>query len=104
MTAIVDGNFARIGRKSYALDKINCVEIKSVKRHPGAVLLAFMLGLIALPLILVGLAAAQAGLAVIGLCLAAGAVFAYRSRNIFEHTLVLTTSSRDVAALKSRDV
>jgi hypothetical protein len=103
MTAIVDGNFARIGRKSYALDKINCVEIKSVKRHPGAVLLAFMLLIIGLPLALVALTVAQPAMAVIGLCLVGGAVFAYRSRNIFEHTLVLTTSSRDVAAMTSRD-
>jgi hypothetical protein len=103
MTAIVDGNFVRIGRKSFVLDKINCVEIKSVKRHPGAVLLAFMLAIMGLPLTLAALATAQPAMAVIGLCLVGGAVFAYRSRNIFEHTLVLTTSSRDVAAMKSRD-
>lgn len=91
----VDSDFARIGAKSYAINKINSVEIK--KRHPNGQGLAFVVSLAAIALLVGHL---YTGGVLVG---AFAAWLWWRSRMV-EYELHLTTSSSEIAAFKSADL
>jgi len=106
-TVSVDDDFARFGNKSYAINKINSVEVRS--RRPFGQGTMFVLGL--LGVILVASAAGQLpnnpGGAVLTLMFAAFLGFlAYRSwlkSKTIEYQLFLMTSSSEAQAFVTRD-
>lgn len=93
---MIDDHFVRFGSKSYALDKINSVEVRSGKPQgiTGAVILA-----------LVAVAVAFAG--PVGMVIAiVFAVLAWRQwqrRDRRQHQLFLMTSSGEAQAIESYD-
>ena len=102
----VDRDFARFGNKSFAINKINTVEVRA--RHPHSRSAFFSWGLLAVVALLVfagGNKAANANGAAIFLCLVFGflAFRAWLLSKIIEYQLFLVTSSGAVQAIKSRD-
>lgn len=91
----IDADFARIGAKSYAINKINSVEIKT--RYPNS----RTLPLIAAFGIVIALLSKSFTAAVL---LAALAAWLWWRSRIVEYQLYLTTSSAEIAALKSADL
>lgn len=92
----VDRDFARFGSKSYAINKINSVDVR--KRHPygqGGMLGS---GLIAVLCLLGG-----AATSVLAIFFGALAVWLWQRSKIVEYQLFLTTSSQEAQAFVSRD-
>ena len=100
----VDRDFARFGSKSFAINKINTVDVQ--ERYPYAQSAVFVWGLLAL-LSLGFLGGASAGGILFVLMLSAFFGFlAYRAwvkSKIIEYQLFLVTSSHSVQAIKSQD-
>lgn len=100
----VDRDFARFGSKSFAINKINTVDVQ--ERYPHSANAMFAWGLLAL-LALGFLSGASIGGSLFALLLSAFFAFlAYRAwakSKIIEYQLFLVTSSHSVQALKSRD-
>ena len=97
----VDRDFARFGAKTYAINKINSVEVRA--RHPHGTAWMFLCGLVALIGLLSFLGSADAfsfGLAVVFGPLA---YMAWKRSKIIEYQLFLMTSSSEAQALTSRD-
>lgn len=109
MPVSVDRDFARFGSKSFAINKINTVEVKA--RHPHSQKAFFAWGLLGLICLLLFAGGQQdsgaSGATVFALLLCAFFAFlAYRSwkrSKIVEYQLFLMTSSQAVQALKSED-
>jgi len=117
MSISVDRDFARFGSKSFAINKINTVEVKV--RHPHSQNAFFLWGLLALGSLLIfaggsqstgntGQQAASGSSGTIaGLLLCAFFGFlgyrAWKRSKIVEYQLLLVTSSQAVQALKSED-
>lgn len=106
MSVIVDDGFVRVGRKSYAINKINSVEVRSRQvRGKG---LALAAALIAVLCLLVALGAVRTNGSPAGGLIAA-AVFGgiawllSRRPDIYEHELFLMTSSSEMSGYKTRD-
>jgi len=104
----VDRDFARFGAKSYAINKINSVEVR--ERRPFGQGAMFVWGLLALMCGLSFLGQLSDGLTGAGLfTLILGTLFgylAYRSwlrSKIVEYQLFLMTSSSEAQAISSRD-
>ena len=103
----VDRDFARFGNKSYAINKINSVEIR--ERRPYGEGAVFLWGLIALILGLMGLGSLPNvdGSTIVCLLLAALCGWlAWRAKiksRIVDYQLFLMTSSSEAQALSSRD-
>lgn len=102
----VDRDFARFGKKSYAINKINSVEVR--ERQPHGQGSAFVYGLLAFICLLAGVGGdLEAGGRIMWLLLCG--MFGYltyrawgRSK-IVEYQLFLMTSSSEAQALVSRD-
>ena len=92
----VDSDFARFGSKTYAINKINSIEVR--RRYPygqGAILL---FALLAIACLLGGAATFVLVIIFGGL-----AVWAWRRSRIVEYQLFLMTSSSEAQAIASRD-
>lgn len=117
MAISVDRDFARFGSKSFAINKINTVEVKA--RRPHSQNAFFLWGLLALGSLLIFAggsptantadqrAASGSGGTIAGLLLCAFFGFlgyrAWKRSKIVEYQLLLVTSSQAVQALKSED-
>jgi hypothetical protein len=104
----IDDSFARFGSKSYAIDKINSVEVREKRRGSGCgPLLLFVIGGLMLIGALGNFAGGSSGVgigsAVIGALLILGGVKAQKTAQLIDYTLVLTTSSSEAQALESTD-
>ena len=103
----VDADFARFGDKSYAINKINSVEVRSRKPHGQGAMFAW--GLFSLIFALSGLgqlgAATGGALVMLGLAGLFGflAHKAWRNSQIVEYQLFLMTSSSEAQAFITRD-
>lgn len=102
----VDRDFARFGSKSYAINKINTVEVRERQPHGmGGVIIA---GLIAGICFVAGFGqiSQQGGggqTIVIGLLLAGLAFWLWKRTKIIEYQLFLMTSSSETQAFVSND-
>ena len=101
----VDRNFARFGSKSYAINKINTVDVRSSKPHGLGPVILF--GILALLFASVAKTAAEAGGAEpfvgIAVICAGVAVWSWTKTKIVEYKLYLMTSSAETQALTTRD-
>lgn len=97
----VNGDFARFGSKSYAIDKINTVDVR--ERKPFDVSGAIVSALIAIVVIPTGLFSFSLTRLLIGLVFGVLAYLAYKRSLIRVYGLFLTTSSSDVQAYESQD-
>jgi hypothetical protein len=97
----VDSNFARFGDKSYAVSKINSVEVR--RRHPYGRGLPFCLGLLTLICGLSALGGGGAASFVLALVFGGLTYLAWRRSETIEYQLFLMTSSSEAQALTSRD-
>jgi hypothetical protein len=97
----VDRDFARFGSKSYAINKINSVEVR--KRYPHTHLGTFLLGLLTFICAMSAVGGGGAGAWVLAAICAAGAYWAWRRSQIIEYQLFLMTSSSEAQAISSRD-
>ena len=97
----VDDDFARFGSKSYAINKINTVEVREKKPYGQGLfvvfsLLAMIFGLTLFSDFSVGTFSAT-------LVFIAIAIFAWKRSQIIEYQLFLMTSSSEAQAYVSRD-
>lgn len=106
MQVTVDGNFARFGEKSYAIDKINTVEVRAV--HPygagwawGCAILSVLFAYGAYNLIQDG----KSPVISMILCLGCAGIshWLWRRSKIVEFQLFLMTSSASLQAYSSFD-
>jgi hypothetical protein len=97
----VDADFARIGSKAYAINKINSVDVSARRPHsrdPAIVWCGLAL--------ICAVVAANGSSSIWWVLCAASAALAYRAWERFkvvEYFLMLTTSSAEIAAIKSRE-
>jgi glucose-6-phosphate dehydrogenase assembly protein OpcA len=101
MNFSVDRDFVRVGDKSYAINKINSVEVRSEKKKGSTAYLA--LWAVAAAALLMGIQAGAAAAAV-GVCIAlfcgiAGYGSFGRRIPTMSYTLYLVTSSSEAAAV-----
>ncbi|WP_344699538.1 DUF6232 family protein [Sphingomonas limnosediminicola] len=109
MSVSVDRDFARFGSKSFAINKINTVEVKA--RHPHSQNAYFGWGLIGIICLLLFMggekgSGVSSGTVFALLLCAFFAFLAYRAwkrSKIIEYQLFLVTSSQAVQAIKSED-
>jgi hypothetical protein len=107
MAVSVDNDFARFGSKSYAINKINSVEVRERKPHgkAGAIICGF-LGLI---FVMGGLGSfaspqgASIGSFVLAALFVALAYWQWQRSKICEYLLFLMTSSSETQAFVTRD-
>ena|SRR5689334_6895961 len=107
MAVSVDRDFARFGQKSYAINKINSVEVREVRpnRPDGAVIL----GIIAAGLLIVGISQFSESIGAgftwvfIGILVGAFAAMLWKNSQIIEYRLFLMTSSSEAQAFASLD-
>jgi hypothetical protein len=92
----VDRDFARFGNKSYAINKINSVEVR--QRHPYGTAGMFLAGLGAVICVLSG-----GGWIILGVIFGGLAYWLWRRSRIVEFQLFLMTSSSEAQAFVSRD-
>ena len=104
----VDRDFARFGNKSYAINKINSVEVR--ERHPHGQGAMYVWGLLALIMLLAFLGSLSGpqpssgpGWLLIGAVCGFLAYVAWKKSKIVEYQLFLMTSSSEAQALASRD-
>ncbi|KQN14274.1 DUF6232 family protein [Sphingomonas sp. Leaf30] len=104
----VDKDFARFGSKSYAINKINTVEVR--ERQPHGIGGAIFCGIIALLLFYGGVSSALndtgdgGGTAIVGAIIFAGiAYWSWKRSQIREYQLFLMTSSSSTQAYISND-
>jgi Family of unknown function (DUF6232) len=97
----VDRDFARFGSKSYAINKINSVEVR--RRHPYGQGLMFLSGLLTIIFFLSALGGGGAGAVVLAVLFGALAIWAWRRSQILEYQLFLMTSSSEAQAITSCD-
>ena len=103
----IDETFARFGSKSYAIDKINSVDIRHKVRGGCAWVFAGIIGLFLLLMaIFAGKDGSFASAVVIG-GLGLGALYwalrAHRESEVCDYTLYLTTSSSEAQAMQTTD-
>jgi hypothetical protein len=96
----VDENFARFGAKSYAINKINSVEVKTIEaeKNPtgGLVFVTVILALIAL-------ISTSIWWLLGAIFFGVGAFHSYRNPKMATYQLYLMTSSSEVQALETQD-
>lgn len=97
----VDRNFARFGPKSYAINKINSVEVRT--RSPHSKGLPFFFGFVAVILLLAGVEGARVDAMFWGLVFGGAAYWTWQRSKIVEYQLFLMTSSSEAQAITSRD-
>jgi hypothetical protein len=100
----VDRDFARFGNKSYAINKINSVEVRERRPHgsAGTILLGGM-ALIFLVLAFQSMDGSGATDVFVALLCAAATYWAWRRSKIVQYQLFLMTSSSEAQAISSRD-
>ncbi|MGY4396153.1 hypothetical protein ACVWZA_001326 [Sphingomonas sp. UYAg733] len=107
MTVLVDNDFARFGAKSYAINKINSVEVRERQPHGiGGAIVAGILGILFLLSSLGAMASPQGApvtTLVIGLALLAISYWQWQRTKIREYLLFLMTSSSETQAFVTRD-
>ncbi|MFW2829873.1 DUF6232 family protein [Sphingomonas sp. ID0503] len=97
----IDRDFARFGSKSFAINKINTVDVREKKlRGKGA---AIAVGVVAAVLLLAAYSGQGEGFGVFGAIAAIVAVLMYRRRDIYEYGLILVSSSSEEQLLTTRD-
>lgn len=99
VSVTVDDDFARFGGKSYAINKINSVEVR--KRHPYGQSAAFLCGLITI--IFLFASAGSPAFIVLALVFGFLTYLAWRRAKIVEYQLFLMTSSSEAQAFVTRD-
>jgi hypothetical protein len=101
MSVRVDGDFARFGAKSYAINKINTVEVR--ERHPHGITAMYVWGFLALLCIMSAIGGG--GASAVGFFVLFGilAFLAWKKAQIVEYQLFLMTSSSEAQAISSRD-
>lgn len=101
----VDDNFARFASKSYAIDKINTVDVRVTKPHGMAPVIIF--GIFSVLSAFAGIGAMQAGAGGMFFVIAAVCVgiayWAWTKTKIRDFHLYLMTSSSEAQAYSSRD-
>jgi len=101
----VDDDFARFGGKSYAINKINSVEVR--ERHPHGSGGAILFGGLSMILLVAALNGTDPNRGPTFLLLAAlsavAAYWAWRRSKVVEYQLFLMTSSSEAQAFVSRD-
>lgn len=95
----VDDDFARFGAKSYAINKINTVEVRKEEPKLGT---AAGMALIGLILVLISIRDFNIGLIGIGLVLLGAAYLIFRGAGP-TYRLFLMTSSSEVQAFETQD-
>lgn len=103
----VDAHFARFGSKSYAINKINSVDIRVARPHgEGAIWVCGLIALIAAISFFGSLGDASSpsgGALVLSAIFSALAYLAWRKSQIREYHLFLMTSSSEAQAYVTRD-
>lgn len=97
----VDRDFARFGSKSYAINKINSVEVR--RRYPNGQGMMFLLGLLAVICALSALGGAGGRLWALAIMFGVLAFGFWRRSRIVEYQLFLMTSSSEAQAITSHD-
>ena len=101
MQVSVDQNFARFGLKTFAINKINSVEVRARRPFGSGPMVGW--GCVAI----IALATTGDGLGAVGYLIALGAgYFAYRAwakTKVVEYQLFLMTSSSEAQAFASND-
>ena len=101
MSVSVDRDFARFGAKSYAINKINSVEVR--ERHPHGLTAMYLWGLLALVCVLAAVGGGGANSIGLAVLFAVFSYFAWKRAQIVEFQLFLMTSSSEAQAISSRD-
>ena len=96
MAISVDRDFARFGKKAYAINKINTVDVRSSRPHGQSGIVLWTFG--ALICLFFGPVGWLLALCCLGL-----AYYAWKLSKIIEYGLFLRTSSSEAQALTSRD-
>lgn len=103
----IDDSFARFGAKSYAINKITSVEVRTHERVRSGWLFFAIFGGIAMLMGIGSLSTPEKGGSAlfigVGIALLAGAYFQYRSRITRNFQLILATASGEVQATTSLD-
>jgi hypothetical protein len=97
----VDRDFARFGAKSYAINKINSVEVR--RHYPNGQLAMFVFGLLGVICVVSGSGGGGGPLILLGLLFFVLAFWLWRRSRIVDYQLFLMTSSSEAQALTSRD-
>lgn len=98
----VDRDFARFGSKTYAINKINSVEVR--RRHPNGQGAMFVFGLLALIFFVTAFDGEGGAISFVAALLLGGlAYWFWRRSKIVEYQLFLMTSSSEAQAISSRD-
>lgn len=107
MTVLVDDDFARFGNKSYAINKINSVEVRERQPHgKGGAILCGIIAAISLLAFLGGFADPEGpswGGLVFAALFSAFAWALWQKAKIREYHLFLMTSSSEAQAFVTRD-
>ena len=101
MQVSVDRDFARFGNKSYAINKINSVEVR--ERSPHSQNAALGWGLLAVIFLLSALGGGGGFASFLALVFGALAYWAWQRSKVREYQLFLMTSSSEAQAIVSRD-
>ena len=97
----VDNDFARFGSKSYAINKINSVEVR--ERQPHGMGVVILSGFFAVVLFFVGIQTGNATSIAVGVILGLLAIWLWTRTRIREYLLFLMTSSSETQAFMTRD-
>jgi hypothetical protein len=97
----VDLNFARFGSKSYAINKINTVEVR--ERQPHGLGMAIFFGVLAALTLIGAIQNLNATALVFGIGFVALTVWAWKRHKIREYDLFLMTSSSSTQAYMTRN-
>ena len=104
----IDDSFARFGSKSYAIDKINSVDIKSEKAGGCAHIVAGLLCIIAGVMAVGAFQTGGTGLALFMGTVAVACGYwtakASKAAQVVTYTIMLTTSSNEAQATQSTDL
>lgn len=99
----VDRNFVRVGSKSYAVDKIGSIDIRT-RREPASQL-PYAFWLAAAVCVAIGVNSRRLDVGLLALVLAGvGFVLKERSRPKVSHSLVLLTTAGETQAFESSDM
>lgn len=101
LSVSVDRDFARFGGKSYAINKINTVEVR--KRYPFGSGPMVVAGLITIICFFAALGGGGAGAILLGFLFAALTYWGWRRSQVIEYQLFLMTSSSEAQAISSLD-
>lgn len=97
----VDRDFARFGNKSYAINKINTVEVR--RRHPHGQGAMVLFGLLAIICLFAAAGGGGGGAFLVGAIFGALTYWAWRRSQVIEYQLFLMTSSSEAQAISSLD-